>query len=108
MSAKMNPACKACGGACCSSLVMSLPVDGPADLVQWLTLRGKREANSVRLNVPCSALEDGKCSIHLMRPQNCRDYKVGGPQCIAAINALRPNNAPYLKRLAREHQTGAT
>jgi Fe-S-cluster containining protein len=32
----------------------------------------------------CGRLEDNKCGIYEERPQACRDYKVGSPECIEA------------------------
>lgn len=99
----MNPACQACKGACCSTIVFPLPSDEVA--VEWITARGKREGNTVRLACACPQLtRDGRCGIHDTKPHICAIYQVGSPECIAAIRAQRPRNAPYLVRLAQRNQ----
>lgn len=98
----MNPACDACKGACCETLVLRLPEDGEVRV--WLQLRGRAESNQIRLDAPCSALDHGKCSIYTCRPEPCRVFEVGSPQCVASIRAQRPKDAARLIRLARENQ----
>jgi len=99
----VNPACSACKGACCETLVLPMPRDPEA--AQWITLRGRKEGATVRLTVTCNELtKDGKCGIHEYKPHACRVYDVGSPACIAAIRAQRPKEAAQLIKLARENQ----
>lgn len=98
----INPACDACSGACCESLVMALPAD--PEVAVWLTLKGRVEGTDVRIPAPCQALDHGRCGIHQMRPLLCRVFLVGGPQCVKSIRANRPKDAARLIRLARQNQ----
>jgi hypothetical protein len=98
----MNAACDACRGACCATLVLPLPIDG--DAAVWITLRGKREGDMVRINAPCNELVNGLCAIHETKPHICKIFAVGSPACIAAIRAQRPRQAAELIELARRHQ----
>lgn len=91
----MHPACAICRGACCETVVIPLPEPRHMTRGMWelLMLRGDLTpgGGGVRLDAPCRHLtRAGKCGIHDDRPQVCRDYKVGGPACRAAVRDRRP------------------
>ena len=88
----MHPACQLCRGACCESLVLHLP---PTDAGTWLGFHGQPIGDRhVEFATPCSKLSTcGKCSIHRTRPEHCRTYAVGGPDCRATVARRRPKQA---------------
>ncbi len=99
----MNPACAACKGACCETLTLPMPTQ--ANIIEWISLRGRVEGKMIRVEVPCRELTgDGACGIHATKPQICRDFAVGSPACISAIRARRGNDAARLIKLARTNQ----
>lgn len=84
----MNPACSLCRGACCESLVVDLP-DTPEG--RFLGYHGTHIGpRRIELPTPC-VHHCGECRIHATRPQPCRDYAVGGPECLATIRRRRTN-----------------
>jgi Fe-S-cluster containining protein len=103
----MHPACEACAGACCESF--TIPLDMADDkAVDYATARGQverlRGRNVLRIEARCPNLSAGSCAIHATRPAICEDYRVGGPECIAAIRSRRPKgDHALLVALAMEH-----
>jgi hypothetical protein len=83
--------CATCKGACCESFAIPLPPDPGPDVVRWLGYRGEIHHRALRIELPCSMLSDGACTIWTSRPQPCRDYLVGGSACRDAIAARRPS-----------------
>lgn len=83
---------------------MELPNDHNFEVL--LSLRGKREGNTVRIDAKCAALVGGACSIHTTRPDACRRYEVGSPQCIASITSQRLSHKRRLIELAIQHREG--
>ena len=83
-AASLHPACALCRGACCESIVSRPPT---ADVGRWLGLRGQPLADGrIEIAVPCAALSGaGTCGIHATRPDVCRAYVVGGPDCRLTI-----------------------
>ena len=84
--------CLECRGACCEQLI--LPAPSPfgetADSFDFLAARGDVLKESVILDCRCPHLEpDGRCSCYDVRPRFCRDYKAGGPACLAAVRRRR-------------------
>jgi len=76
--------CAICKGACCEGVVYpSSHLDG--DGLRWLGMRGLIVPGGVYLRCPCRHLADGACAIHPTRPQVCREYRVGGVDCRAAV-----------------------
>lgn len=87
-----HPACRACRGACCVSLVLPIDVDSvPAEVGVMLRLRGSQEAYGFRIDAACRHLSrNGRCRIHSDKPTVCSEYQVGGEACRAAVRANRP------------------
>jgi Fe-S-cluster containining protein len=60
---------------------MELPIVSDKDgYYSWLVMHGVEIVFShglmcARVNIPCSRLENGRCTIYDNRPQMCRDYK---------------------------------
>jgi Fe-S-cluster containining protein len=104
-SAKINPACDACKGACCSTFTLPAPM-GDHEALAWIELRGRRDGRVIRFDLPCRHLEGGMCGIQETKPLACRVYPVGGPECLAAIRAQRPQQAAQLVKLARDNREG--
>jgi hypothetical protein len=91
-------ACMICRGACCETIVMP-PI--PGDAGTWLALHGKAlDGGRVELATPCRALGVcGMCGIYESRPQNCRDFAVGGPLCRDTVRRRRPEDAEQILKL---------
>ncbi len=74
--------CKQCG-KCCEELSQCVydPVErkviaeNELGLFEYLEI--ETESNSPVLIKPCPFLEDGKCSIHPIRPESCREFPLG-------------------------------
>ena len=70
--------CNGCLGLarCCTYVMLPLARALSEDEKRWVELHpGLRiEGESVRIDIPCSALRDGKCSIHSSRPRVCQNY----------------------------------
>lgn len=106
--------CDACRGACCEEVLLPrvmflAPTD---DIRRWFELRGKLVPHEliegielpeagILLELQCTALEDGRCSIHEDRPDVCRDYAPGGRHCLETV-ARRRSPADY--QLIREDE----
>ena len=84
----MNKACERCRGACCESII--LQVNAPnGDVGRWVDYHGTRTKNGIEFACQCSKLKDGKCSIYETRPQVCKVFKVGSPECLYALHRKR-------------------
>lgn len=80
--------CRACGGACCETIIVPLSSDEDTD--RWVSLHGTRLDARVALDCRCSKLDtEGRCSIYDERPQLCRDFPVGSSACYDAVRARR-------------------
>ena len=70
--------CNGCSGLarCCTYVVLPLARELTEDERRWVELHPglKVEGQAVRIDIACSALKDGECSIHSDRPQICRNY----------------------------------
>ena len=85
----MNQACEICRGACCESIVFVVP---DTDEGRWLSLHGKLiGGGKAQIEVACSALVAGNCSIWKDRPLLCQAYAVGGDACRETVKRRRLN-----------------
>ncbi len=84
----MHPACQLCRGACCESLVLNLP---PTDSGTWLAYHARPLGGALHeIESRCTKLAAcGRCTIHATRPEHCRTYPVGGPDCRATVSRRR-------------------
>ena len=85
--------CDICAGACCEDF--SLPVahvaripPGP-DKLRWLMLHGYQFQSSVLFDCRCTALAEGRCDIYSSRPNVCREFAIGGTECLDTITRRR-------------------
>ena len=87
----MHAACELCRGACCETMVIPIRREEMSnDEAVWIGMRGKVIDDSVVLRCACSNLaEDGSCGIYATRPQVCRTYEVGGPECRTTVRLFR-------------------
>ncbi len=86
----MTTPCEQCGGACCKVLKIDLSTTD-ADHRRLVSMRGIAVGDVVYLPAPCSCLKDGRCTIYhdtVMRPDICRLYAVGGPECVGVLEAM--------------------
>jgi Fe-S-cluster containining protein len=84
--------CLECKGACCEQLVLPVPspIGKTGDAFDFLAARGDLKGKGVVLEQRCARLtEEGQCSIYGFRPRFCKDYKAGGPACLAAVARRR-------------------
>ncbi len=80
----MNPTCAQCGGACCWGVMID-PFRGfSGDEQRWLKLHGFKKPDRIKLDKACEMLNDGKCSIYETRPNVCKRFVVGSPECLFA------------------------
>jgi Fe-S-cluster containining protein len=83
--------------------MMEIPLVGSADARRWLSFHGKPGVRigveTVILDCECQHLVMGKCSIYNDRPEVCREMKVGGPECKAAIRIRRKDEAKKIMNL---------
>lgn len=85
----MKLSCEQCGGECCKVLNIEMKSMDP-DKRRLVSMRGVVVGHKVYLPCPCSCLKDGRCTIYhdaLVRPTICRQYVVGGPECLAVREA---------------------
>jgi hypothetical protein len=73
--------CDLCGeAACCRYVVLQVsPAYQEREVSRWIELHGIKlvERNGALwayIPTPCSALEDGRCSVYENRPKVCRDW----------------------------------
>lgn len=113
----MNPACQLCRGACCESLVLNLP---PTDSGTWLAYHalplnppqdGVHRTNTGpaaagngttmhEIEAKCRKLSTcGRCTIHTTRPEHCRTYAVGSPDCRSTVQRRRPDQSAEILAL---------
>lgn len=100
----MTLACQLCRGACCESIVTTPPA---GEAGEWLRHHGQPiGGGAIELPAPCHRLTPcGTCSIHATRPEQCRTYSVGGPDCRATVLRRRPAQAAEILA-AMPHPTG--
>ena len=98
----MNKACEFCGGACCKSIILNLNRILDVDSLHWFQLHGEQGKNGTRLNVACTKLVDGKCSIYERRPGVCRKFLVGSVACLEAIKKHCPEKLEAVEKLIHE------
>ncbi len=73
--------CKKCG-KCCRYFITWLEEKPTDDFIRWVSYHkkahvvfySKLQRYAVRIDIPCSKLRNGLCSIYESRPQDCRDY----------------------------------
>jgi hypothetical protein len=92
----MRTPCEICGGSCCKSIFLPKSL-WKADVANWVSLHGESEESRIRLDTPCSALKDGRCSIYETRPDVCRVAKVGDEQCLKAVRLFNPEKMNEVK-----------
>jgi Fe-S-cluster containining protein len=90
--------CDICKGACCESIVLPLAFKDE-DTQRWYALHGKDERGAVRLECKCSALKHGKCTIYDTRPEVCRVFAVGSPECRNSVTQRRPFRSAQIFKL---------
>ena len=74
--------CQKCKGQCCRVVKIAVQPMA-ADQQRWAEMRGTIKNGRWRINSTCRHLDDeGKCSIYETRPKVCRDFAVGGPECV--------------------------
>lgn len=80
--------CAICKGACCESITLKvqMPTD---DLQRFVELRTKPIGQDRNFECRCLALIDGRCGIYPHRPQVCRDFEIGGYNCLTTVHARR-------------------
>lgn len=92
--------CAECRGACCEEF--SIPnhaIDREDPVSLWLSYHAERRFIPVMgklspvylFNCRCTKLSpEGTCTIYEDRPEPCRQFLQGGPDCLAAIERRRP------------------
>ena len=93
----MTP-CELCKGACCESIVIPLKFE-EADAQRWLGFHGTEQENGIRLDCKCSKLRHGRCTIYDSRPDVCRVFEVGSPNCREAVKTRRQYKADKIFKL---------
>jgi len=85
--------CDVCAGACCETFMLPIAdiLVPTADARGWLILHGVETAPGLlEFACRCRALTpDGRCGIYETRPEVCRLFVPGGPDCLAAVRARR-------------------
>lgn len=91
MSSEVHPACALCRGGCCETVVIPIvPEEMNTDEVVWIGMRGKVVDDSVFLRCACANLTpSGTCGIYPTRPQVCRNFTVGGAECVTTVRLFR-------------------
>lgn len=84
--------CEICRGACCESFSMpraDLRPPGP-DEWRWLELHATSRGASLEFECRCTKLTPaGRCSIYSDRPEVCRTFMPGGPDCLEMVRNRR-------------------
>jgi len=73
--------CKKCG-KCCRYFTTQLQVKPTDDFIRWISYHKKAhvvfypklQRYAIRIDIPCSRLKNGLCSVYEARPQDCKDY----------------------------------
>lgn len=91
--------CAECQGACCESITIERADLLFADSRRWIKLHNidiEDFAHSVvgdskiHFDSPCRELTaGGACNIYVKRPQVCRLYQAGSPDCIDTVRKRR-------------------
>jgi len=78
--------CSNCNGACCRFIKLPLTVHLSEDTKRWLELHKSIVVTNTHIFVfnKCKNLEDNKCKDYENRPNVCKNYKVGGSECLRA------------------------
>jgi len=81
--------CAICQGACCESLVF--PSSSYKPEKEFLRYRGRELENGMfEVESRCPKLKKcGSCGVYEIRPEVCKDYKVGGQNCIDTVMRRR-------------------
>lgn len=78
-----KPTCDTCEAACCRMQVLLI---GDPDVPEGMTERSDWGGQVMhrRADGWCTALDRGtmRCTIYQQRPQVCRDYEMGGIDCL--------------------------
>ena len=86
----MASPCDLCRGACCEGIILPVKVNEP-DVKRWLSYHGEDVGRGWLFPCKCSKLKNGKCKIYSTRPNVCREFDVGSPGCLEAIELRRPH-----------------
>ena len=79
--------CAKCGGLCCKGIAGQVQGEDTYFL-DWAKTRGDIIDGVWYIDAPCKHFVQCRCAIYNTRPKVCRDYKVGGPDCLATRKAL--------------------
>lgn len=97
----MNAACRLCQGACCKFFILKRDSGYSDDYWRWVQLHSDRcNEDHAQFNIPCKALQNGKCVIYDTRPFVCQMFPVGGPDCRAIVN--KTHHKHMAKRILAE------
>lgn len=88
--------CSECG-ACCESfslpVVEAIPITNDPrqqDLNRWFRLHASDDGERLTFECKCTMLtRKGLCAIYDRRPDVCRNFQRGGPECLATIKERR-------------------
>ena len=70
--------CNNCG-ECCQYVMIR--IDTEKTNIEWLKLHGiEVDVDMAKINLPCSALKNNKCTIYESRPDICRNFN-----CIKSV-----------------------
>lgn len=94
----LNPACALCRGACCESFIAPVRY-ADEDSQRWLSYHGEVTEQGIYLDCKCAKLKHGKCGIYESRPNVCRTFQVGSPNCIASVYRRREHKAEHIIQL---------
>ncbi len=86
-----KPNCAECRGACCETILVPVKTASP-DTKRWIIMHMgvMIQPGLYEFPLPCTALRaDGTCMVYETRPKPCKDYPVGGPDCLATIERRR-------------------
>ena len=89
----MNNLCKKCKGACCKLQLFSTDwlQNSGAKAVHYEGEKGQKVGDGyIQIDKTCLHLKDGLCNIYENRPQNCKDFAVGGEKCLLAMKIKNP------------------
>ncbi len=81
--------CEKCRGGCCREF--AVPFTGvKTDEDQWIAHHGTLRDGWIYFECPCRKLSpEGRCSIYATRPDICKRYPPGGPDCLETVRRRR-------------------
>lgn len=76
--------CENCNGACCKWLFIN--ANPTRSELEFFAARGitRVDKNRFAFKTSCPQLKEGRCGIYEKRPLDCKLFKMGGPDCLAA------------------------